>query len=512
MVSVRSLFLALLTTAALAAAVPSHAEAAGASGFRCAAIPVTGTVLGQSLPVPSAGAVDKDCVNDSVLPTLDIPAPLNALLSIKAVNGITSVSDDGAYAGAGLADLKIGSLPIPIPAIPIPDALKKIDLGLLGSVDLTPALNALTTLPSKNLLDGGVLFSQAVGSCDANGVPQLSGASRVLNADILGLPVDGSKTVDSAINLVDTTKIALDTLDLSLAKVTLLGNTVTVGTGPVLAALKPIVAALPPIEIPATVARVKLTPSSQTIADGALVQRALRAEISLAGQSIADLAIGTVVVGGGACEKAATPIAPDVPVTAPAPEVALACTTRKLALIDVLKQGDHVRLYGAADKSLAGKIVSIVFQATGRTVAQVRVQSDGSFTTTAPLPRRSIRNTNRARYIAKAGGERSLNLKLARRMVVTSIKSSGDSVTIKGKVIRPLAKPVAPIVLKRRVTCKTLETVKTFKPNRDGSFSVTVKKPQNLAATVYRLQTRVRRLSTSTKTSPTFTLPRAVDL
>jgi hypothetical protein len=510
MVYVRSLFLTLITVAAFAAA-PAHASAAGASGFRCAAIPVTGTVLGQALPVPSTGTVDKDCVAGSVAPTLDLPAPLNALLSIQAVNGVTTVSDDGVYAGAGLANLKIGSIPIPIPAIPIPDALKKIDIGGLITVDLTPAIEAIQSLPSKNLLEAGVLYSQGIGSCNADGTPNLAGQSRVANASILGLPVDASNTVDSAINLVDTTKIALSTLDLSLAKVTVLGQTLNINVAQI-ALLKPILANLPDLVIPAQVAQVKLTPSSQTVADGALVQRALRAQISLAGQSIADLAIGTVVVGGGVCEKPATPIAPDVPASAPAPQVALACTTRKLALIDVLRQGDHVRLFGAADKSLAGKIVSIVFQATGKVVAQVRVGKDGAFTTTAPLPRASIRNTNRARYVAKAGGERSLNLKLARRMIVTSISSKGGSVTIRGKVVRPLAKPVAPIILKRRVTCKTLETVKTFKPKRNGTFSVTVKKPANLAAAIYRLQTRVRRTTSSTKTSPTFTLPRAVDL
>ena len=230
-------------------------------------------------------------------------------------------------------------------------------------------------------------------------------------------------------------------------------------------------------------------------------------QISLLGNPIVDLTIGAAIVSAtGNCA------AGEVLSSAPAPEVALACTTRKLALIDVLRQGDHVRLYGAADKSLAGKIVKIVFQATGRVVAEVRVGKDGGFTTTAPLPRRSIRNTNRARYVAKVGRERSLNLKLARRMIVTRIASRGDRVTIKGRVVRPLAKPIAKITLKRRVTCKQLETVKRFKPRRNGRFSVTVKKPANLAATVYRLQTRVRRTTKSRKTSPTFTLPRAVDL
>ncbi len=509
---VRRLFITLLTIAGLTA-VPGHAKAAGASGFRCAAIPVTGTVLGQSLPVPSTGSVDQECVAGSVAPTLDLPSPLSTLLSLSAVNGVTTTSDDGVYAGAGLSNLTIGAVPLPVPAIPIPAELTHVDIKdpilgqTLATVDLTPAIQALepTSLASKGLLNAGVLYSQAVGSC-SDGSPVLSGASRVVGASILGLDVDPSKVVDQAVNAVDSSQLSLANLDLT--KVTVLNGVLTAQA---LALLQPIVAALPPIEIPAQVAQVKLTPSSQQLADGALVQRALRAQITLAGQSIADLAIGTVIVGGGKCATA-TPIAPDVPTTAAAPEVALACTTRKLALIDVLRKGDHVRLYGAADKSLAGKTVSIIFQATGRTVAKVRVKSDGSFTTTAPLPGRSIRNTNRARYVAKAAGERSLNLKLARRMIVTSIKSSGDDVTIRGRVVRPLAKPIEPITLKRRVTCKKLQTVDIFLPHRDGSFSVTVKKPANLAATVYRLQTRVRRTEASTKTSPTFTLPRAVDL
>lgn len=502
--------LTVLSTLVALAAVPGQADAAGASRFRCAAIPVTGTVLGTPLPVPSTGTVDQDCVAGRVAPTLDVPAPLSALVSVQAVNGVTLVNGDGVYAGAGLANLRIGSIPVPLPPIPVPDALKRIDIGGLATVDLTPAIEALRSLPSKNLLEAGALYSQAIGTC-SDGTPTLSGASRILGASVLGLEVDSSKVVDQAVNLVDTTQISLSSLDLTLANVTLLGQTVKINAAQ-LALLQPIVAALPPIEIPAQVAQVKLTPSTQTTSGDALVQRALRAQITLGGQSIADLAIGTVLVGGGACEKAATPIAPGVPATAPAPEVALACTTRKLALIDVLRQGGHVRLYGAADRSLAGRLVSIVFQATGRTVARVRVRPDGSFTTTAPLPRASIRNTNRARYVARAGGERSLNLKLARRMVVTSIRSGGSFVTIRGRVIRPLADPVAPIVLKRRVTCKRLETVKTFRPRSDGSFEVTVRKPANLAATIYRLQTRVRRLTTSTRTSPTFTLPRAVDL
>jgi hypothetical protein len=488
---------------AAAGAIPSQADAA--IKWRCSATPLSGTLLGQELPLPEAGSNTGECVNDATLPTLSLPDPLSTLLQVDLLNGKTAVNESGAFAGAGLAQIKIGSLPIPLGDIPIPDELKNIKISVpdhdepVASVDLSPAINAIQSLPSKALLDAGILYSNVAGTCQ-DGRPVLNGESRVLNADILGLTVDASHTVDSAINLVDTSNIDLSTLDTSLAKITLLGNTVDVSSGEILEALSPVLDELPPIAIPEQVGHIKLTASSKTIEDGMLVQRALRAQISLLGQSIADLTIGKAAVGAGA---ACTP---------PAPRLALECTKRKLALIDVLPEGDHVRLYGAADHSLAGKTVKIVFKATHNVVASVQVAKDGSFTTTAPMPAANIRNTNRARYIAKAGGEKSLNLKLMRRMFVRSIRSHGNKVTIRGQVVAPLATTPQTITLKRRVTCHRLEVVKRFKPRNDGSFTVTVKKPKNLAATVYRLQTRVRESYTNPKLYPTFTLPRAVDL
>jgi hypothetical protein len=85
-------------------------------------------------------------------------------------------------------------------------------------------------------------------------------------------------------------------------------------------------------------------------------------------------------------------------------------------------------------------------------------------------------------------------------------------VTIKGHVVLPLANPVQTIEVRRRVTCRHWTVVKHFKPNADGSFSVRVRKPRNLAATVFRLATFVRHDTVNPKLYPTFTLPRAVDL
>ena len=496
----------LAATAALGAAagvLPSGAAAAD-NHWRCAATPLSGSVLGVELPSDTVGSVTGACANGSILPAVQLPDPLASLASIEALQGITAVNEAGAFAGAGLAHVKVGKIPVQLPEIPVPDALKKIEVSVPGipvpvaTVDLTPAIEAIRSLPSKDLLDLGILGSTVSGSCQA-GAPVITGQSKILSASILGLPVDASNTVDTAVNLIDTEHIALDTLDTSLAKITLLGGVVNVDTGTILAQLKPILASMPPLAIPPQLAHIKLTASQQSVEDGMLVQRALRAQVSLAGQSIADLSIGKAAVGGSACEM-------------PAPQTALECTKRKIALIDVLPEADHVRLYGAADKSLAGKTVSILFNATGKVVAKVKVGPDGGFTTTAPMPAEGLRGTNLARYRATAGRERSLNLKLMRRMVVDSVRSHGRQVTLRGRVIKPFANTPQTITLKRRVTCQDWKVVKRFKPNRDGSFVVTVSKPKNMAATVYRAETFVKEQPRNPKLYPTYTLPRAVDL
>ncbi len=62
-----------------------------------------------------------------------------------------------------------------------------------------------------------------------------------------------------------------------------------------------------------------------------------------------------------------------------------------------------------------GKRSPIRFLATGKRVATAKVRSDGRFSTTAPMPSKRIRSTNKARYLASVGKEKSLDLKLTRR-------------------------------------------------------------------------------------------------
>ncbi|MEA2170882.1 MAG: hypothetical protein QOF76_4182 [Solirubrobacteraceae bacterium] len=492
----------LAVTVALGA-IPATATAQDVA-WRCTAAPISGTVLGQRLQTPSVGSTTGECTDDATLPTLTLPDPLQSLVSVDLLNGKTITNDQGVFAGAGLLNLQVGKLPITLPQLQIPDNLKKIEVTLpnmdhpVASVDLTPAIDAINALPSKPLLDLGTLYSTVTGSCDGT-TPAITGSSRVLNADILGLTVDSSHVVDTAVSLIDTKDLALNTLNTKLVDITILDKSVNATVSDILNALDPVLDQLPPIGIPEQIARVKLTPNIQETVDGMLTQTALRAEVTLGGQSIADLSIGKAAVGAGTVNCAPEPEDP-----------ALACTDRKLALIDVLPDGDRVKLFGAANKDLVGRTVDIVFSATGQTVARVKVGKDGHFSTTAPMPGRDVRYTNQARYVAKVGGERSLNLKLNRRMIVGSVKDLGDKVRIRGHVILPLGSPVQPIIVKRRVDCGQLKRVGTFKPRPNGTFNVLLNHDDGIGTT-YRLQTKVRNNLQNPKLFPTFTLPRAVD-
>ena len=157
----------------------------------------------------------------------------------------------------------------------------------------------------------------------------------------------------------------------------------------------------------------------------------MRLSLSIAGQSVGNFVAGEATVGGDgvSCGEATA-------------AQALRCTTRRLVLIDVVRRKGRVRLLGAADRRLAGRHVSIRYLGSGKRVALPRISSSGLFRATAKLPPRAHRGTNRARYQAQIGGQRSLALKLARRLRVSSITPKGRRVVVKGRISKPLASPV----------------------------------------------------------------------
>lgn len=156
--------------------------------------------------------------------------------------------------------------------------------------------------------------------------------------------------------------------------------------------------------------------------------------------------------------------------------------------------------------------MTITFLANHKRAASAVVGSDGFFGTTAALPSRRLRSTNRASYQASIGAVRSQSLKLTRRMLVDSIASRAGKVVIHGRVVRPLARPIATILVQRRISCSSSVTVKRIKPGRNGAFTVTLAGPAHAQAAVYVAVTRVRQKIGSRKTFPTSTLPRVVVL
>jgi hypothetical protein len=231
----------------------------------------------------------------------------------------------------------------------------------------------------------------------------------------------------------------------------------------------------------------------------------------------------TALCNGGpaaSTTRVANPGSAGPPATAPATASLhpVACVANQLILTDVFPQARRTRVLGVAPPAARGKVVTIVSTWNGKRVAKATVGPDLSFTATAPLPPRGLRLTNRARYIARFGAARSRALKFNRRLYTTAITASGRTFTFRGAVVRPLAKPPQPVVIRASAACSTIARgaiVAKVKPSKSGSFTARFTLPASLqsSATVFlRAQTKVRQKTTSKKTSATFSLIRGVKL
>ncbi len=500
----------LLSTAAVAAAgalaVPATAPAAS---WNCSASALLGQPAGTPVTANVGALACKAASGGVNLPALPVPLSANVLSARTTLDGASSGAPQQRPSATGeVLNLGIGSLPdlpIALPTAQIPPTVITVPTGVPGQtvqLDITGALQALAPngkLPAADLLRVATSSATASGSC-SGGRPRLTGASKVLGVSILGqeTPVDG--VVDQVVTLIDSSSIDPSGIDLS--KVALPAPLNVLPLSAVQALVQPVLDALPAIPVPATLAQVKLTPGSQKLENGTLTQRGLGVLVSIAGQTLADLTLGQASVSQGDVKCGEDTLA----------GAQLQCTTRKLALIDVLQRNGYARLYGAADRRFVGKRVRIVSSWNGKTAAWATVAKDGTFQAKGKLPPSAIRSSNRARYQAQIGNERSLRLKLFRRMLVTKMASAKGKVTIAGRVVLPLGKPVQKITIKRRVSCTKSVTEKTLHPDSAGRFSVTLDGPPSGQAAVYRLATKVRKNARNAKLFPTFTLPRAVAL
>ena len=195
----------------------------------------------------------------------------------------------------------------------------------------------------------------------------------------------------------------------------------------------------------------------------------------------------------------------------PGTQLALRCAGARLRLIDVrAASGGKVALRGAAQPRYAGKRVTLSLTSTHTNVATTTVAGDGSFNATVKAPRRSQRAG--ARYEAAIGGVRSRATKLAHRAAITSAAVRRGRVTLSGQIVRPLARPVAPVVITRQVGCGRSAAVARVRPRSNGSFRITVPAPSGVRAVMFRARTQVHRTASSRRLSNTFSLPMPVDL
>jgi Tol biopolymer transport system component len=188
----------------------------------------------------------------------------------------------------------------------------------------------------------------------------------------------------------------------------------------------------------------------------------------------------------------------------------LACTTLDLYLVDVLPAGRRVSVTGAADLRLAGQTADILLD--GRRVGRAVIRADGAFAARVAAPSR--RRRARARYQARIGSTASQRLRLARRMVATTLTRSGSNLVLRGVVNPPRARRQPAIAVERFLSCRRREAVRVrrVRPDRRGRFAVRIKVPAGAQAVLYRARTKVPARAGRPATKGTFTLPRAANV
>jgi hypothetical protein len=495
--------------AGFALAVP----AAQARDFNCDASAMRLGVLGQATVEPitaNRGVSECKDVKSQTKQTVG-PVTVGALIAETSVPKANTADAQG---GLGLVQVSadaLAGLPIPtldaidnIPAIgvPLPAPLTPI------TVDVRPAVKSLVAgLQTGPLLELAGSLANAHARCNGS-TPVLTGDTQTVGLTVLGQKIPTDAVIQQALNLYNGQTIDPSKLDLSQIVLPPGLSFTDPALGTILqTAVKDALASAPAITLPETLINLSIKPSSQVKTDGGLTQQGFSVSLSLLGQPIINLVAGEARVSVDSVKCLVdTPQGAVAPITVVNKE-ALSCGSRRLALINVLDRGRYVALYGAADKRLAGKRIAIRSKADGgKVVARPRVNKYGLFKTKAPLPPERYRYTNTARYIAVHGKDKSLNLKLHRRMVFTSVRSAHGKVTLSGIVTKPWTDDRT-VVIRQRLTCRKQRVVARVRPDSNGRFKVTLKAPKNGDVGVYRATTMVAYPDPDGPDFRTYTLP-----
>src|SRR4051794_701854 len=502
---------------AVAAVFVLGTSVAHARDFNCDASAVRLTLGGQAAIEPiTANRGSGTCkeVKSQNKQTIG-PVTLGALIAETTVPKPTQVDAQGGLGLVAVSADALAGIPIPtldfidqIPEVPLP-ANPLLPSGL--TVDIRPAIKSLVGgLKAGPLLQLAGSVANAHARCDGSN-PVLTGDAQTVGLTVLGQEIPTNAAVNEALTVFDGQMIDPSKLDLNQIP---LPPALTF-TDPTLQAvvqsvIQQALDQLPDIQLPASLLNLSIKPSSQVKTDGGLTQQGLSVSLALAGNPVLSLVAGEARVSVDSVKcTITTPQGEVAPITA-VPEQALSCSARRLALINVLDRGSYVAIYGAADKRLAGKRVAIRSKADGgKVVARPRVNKYGLFHTKAPLPPERYRDTNMARYLAVHGNDKSLNLKLHRRMVFTSIRSAHGKVTLRGIVTKPWTNDRT-VVVRQRLTCRKQRIVARVHPDSRGRFVVRLKAPKNGDVGVYRATTMVAFPDPSAPDFRTYTLPALV--
>jgi hypothetical protein len=500
--------------AGFALAVP----AAQARDFNCDASAVRLTLGGQATVEPITANRGQSACKDvkSQTKTTIGPVTLGALIAETSAPKATQADAQGGLGLVSVSADALAGLPIPtldaidqLPAISVPVSPADQLLGLPATitVDIRPAVKSIVAgLQTGPLLELAGSLANAHARCDGSN-PVLSGDTQTVGLKVLGQTIPTDAVINQALTLYNGQTIDLSKLDLTKIELPPALSVLTPTVQQIAQDLvKDYLATLPPITLPESLINLSLKPSSQVKTDGGLTQQGLSVSLGLLGQNIVSLAVGEARVSVDSVKCLVdTPQGAVAPITVVNKE-ALSCGSRRLALINVLDRGKYVALYGAADKRLAGKRIAIWSKADHKVVARPRVSKAGLFKARAPLPPERYRYTNTARYKAVHGKDQSLNLKLHRRMVFTSVRSAHGKVTLSGIVTKPWTDDRT-VVIRQRLTCRKQKVVARVHPDSTGRFKVTLKAPKNGDVGVYRATTMVAYPDPSAPDFRTYTLP-----
>jgi hypothetical protein len=170
------------------------------------------------------------------------------------------------------------------------------------------------------------------------------------------------------------------------------------------------------------------------------------------------------------------------------------CGKRKISLVRADVRGGKVVLSGLVAASLARKKIELSVRYIGvrgkpDVLGSVRAKPDGSFTARVNGPPRKLFVF--ARYRAKVGSARSVELKLPQSLASTSVKRVGTKLVLRGKVDRALlGKKLQPVLI-RRILCGRYRLVGQAKPNARGVYVVRFPAPPRGGAALYRAESKV---------------------